>query len=193
MRLLLALASMVTAPPAPFAPSTPPMFTLASEPIAAPPFVPRMSMMRVILSMMAALLLPAAAVTMSCRSWPLAVLRPPPPPMLCATMPADPSPCVTIVPLLMTMAGSPAEPPPAPAAPPLPPVWCVMLTCGRATVNRSCTPDSDARISPSMLDSRPDTPLDSIIPALPPPPPMLCARMPGAWSPFVVTVPSLRT
>ncbi|KAG0766770.1 hypothetical protein G6F22_017771 [Rhizopus arrhizus] len=93
------------------------------EPSSEPPLVPRILMMRVILSMISGLVSPAAADTTACRSCPLAVLRPPPPPMLCATMPAEPLPCVAIVPVFTTRLGLEAVPPPEPPTPPLPPVW----------------------------------------------------------------------
>ena len=87
--------------------------------------------------------------------------EPPPPPMLCANKPCASAPCVTIVLALRTETRS-LLPPSSPAPPRL-------------------------NFAPSPLPM----PAATLNPPSPPPPPTLCARMPYARSPSVVSTPSM--
>src|SRR5882724_87163 len=135
----------VTLPPLPPAPPWPPMLR-ASEMVLAVPSL--------------------TAVEVAEASPPL----PPPPPTLCAKMPEDAAPPVTIKPALETLTA-----PPSPAEPPDPP-------------NEKSRPIVDGPLPPGGLPPPPEPPpeppprpgpksalavLEALLPPLPPPPPML--------------------
>src|SRR5579859_3283257 len=93
---------------------------------------------------------------------------PPPPPMLCATMPIASSPCVVMLPDAPTGVRQfplPSDREQTLTVPPLPP----------------------------PLPEPPTEPRPPEAPPLPPPPPMLCATMPLALAPCVMIVPVLVT
>lgn len=117
--------------------------------------------------------------------------RPPPPPMLCATSAGALPPPVVMEPSLET-----ATAPPLPPLPPWPPTRMSnalekpsSFISGAFSSHSTTLPSTpvSAAGEPSVENERPVS--CWTLPPLPPPPPMLCARMPIAWSPSVRMLP----
>ena len=147
---------------------------------------------------------------------------PPPPPMLCATIPRDCEPKVRIAPLLVTDT-TPAVPPPPPLpprptaaeirpplaatenppSPPPPPMLCatialesrpvVVIAPVLLTVTLAAAPPLPPLPPKPTVTLTPDKPAATAKPPLPPPPPMLCAEMPFDWRPLVEMVAAVVT